>query len=56
MPWNLINDTLENLHLIQMYDSRQLFRDTAKKAIIAIEALIKENERLKEGINNGKTN
>lgn len=47
MPWNLINEALDGLHLIQMYDKREIFRDTAKKAIIAIEALIKENERLK---------
>lgn len=47
MPWNLINEALDGLHIIQMYDDRDMFRDTAKKAIIAIEALIKENERLK---------
>lgn len=50
MPWNLINEALDGLHIIQMYDNRDMFRDTAKKAIIAIEALIKENERLKNNV------
>lgn len=47
MSWNLINDAIEKLEYVELYGDREVYRETAKRAIIAIEALIKENERLK---------
>lgn len=41
-----IEETIKNLHLIQMYDSRELVRETAEKAIIVIEELVEDKRRL----------
>lgn len=47
MSWNLINDAIEKLEYVELYGDREVYRETAKRAIIAIEALIQENNKLK---------
>lgn len=41
-----VEETIKNLHLIQMYDGRELVRETAEKAIAVIEELVEDKRRL----------